>query len=63
MKSSTECELVGVDDASPKMLWTRYFVEEQGYGMEASILNQDNLSAILLDKKWKGIQRKKDQAH
>jgi hypothetical protein len=22
-KSSTECELVGVDDASPKMLWTR----------------------------------------
>jgi hypothetical protein len=29
-KSSTECELVGVDDASPQMLWTRYFVEEQG---------------------------------
>jgi hypothetical protein len=26
-KSSTECELVGVDDASPQMLWTRYFVD------------------------------------
>jgi hypothetical protein len=29
-KSSTECELVGVYDASPHMLWTRSFVEEQG---------------------------------
>jgi hypothetical protein len=49
-KSSTECELVGVDDASPQMLWTRYFVDGQGYGVKASILNQDNLSAILLKK-------------
>jgi hypothetical protein len=32
------------------MLWTRYFVEGQGYGVKASILNQDNLSAILLEK-------------
>jgi hypothetical protein len=49
-KSSTECELVGVDDAPPQMLWTIYFVEGQGYGVKASILNQDNLSAILLEK-------------
>jgi hypothetical protein len=48
--SSTECELVGVDDASPQMLCTRYFIEGQGYNVEASILNQDNLSAILLKK-------------
>jgi hypothetical protein len=49
-KSSTECELVGVDDALPQMLWTRYFIEGQGYGVEALILKQDNLSAILLEK-------------
>jgi hypothetical protein len=49
-KSSTKCELVGVDDASPQMLSTIYFVEGQGYGVKASILNQDNLSAILLEK-------------
>jgi hypothetical protein len=49
-KSSTECEPVGVDDASPQMLWTRYFIEGQGYGIKALILNQDNLSAILLEK-------------
>jgi hypothetical protein len=60
--SSTESELVGVDDASPQMLWTVYFVEEQGYGVEASILNQDNLSAILLEKNGKH-QMEKNQAH
>jgi hypothetical protein len=52
-KSSMECDLVGVDDASPQMLWTRNFVEEQVYGVEASILNQDNLSAIILEKNGK----------
>jgi hypothetical protein len=58
-KGSTECELVGVDDASPQMLWTRYFVEEQGYGVEASMLNQDNLSAILLEKNGKASSCKR----
>jgi hypothetical protein len=58
-KSSMECELVGVDDASPQMLWTPYFVEEQGYGVEASILNQDNLNAILLKKNGKASSGKR----
>jgi hypothetical protein len=30
-------------------MWTRYFIEEQGFKMEESILNQDNLSAMLLE--------------
>jgi hypothetical protein len=58
-KSSTECELVGVDDASPQMLWTRYFIEGQGYSIEASILNQDNLSAILLEKNRRASSSKR----
>jgi hypothetical protein len=58
-KSSTECELVGVDDASPQMLWTRYFAEGQGYGVKASILNQDNLSAILLEKNGRASSSKR----
>jgi hypothetical protein len=65
-KSSTECELVGVDDASPQMLWTQYFLEEEGYVVEASILNQDNLSAILLEKNGKascGKRRKNINVH
>ena len=30
-KSLTEAELVGADNAMPQMLWTRYFLEAQGY--------------------------------
>jgi hypothetical protein len=30
-KSSTEAELVGVNDVMPQALWTRYFIEAQGY--------------------------------
>jgi hypothetical protein len=58
-KSYTECELLGVDDASPHMLWTRYFIEGQGYGVKASILNQDNLSAILLEKNGRASSSKR----
>jgi hypothetical protein len=57
-KSSTKYELVGVDNASPQMMWTRYFVEGQGYGVEASILNEDNLSAMLLGKNGRASSKK-----
>jgi hypothetical protein len=32
-RSSTESELVGVDDMMPIILWTRYFLLSQGYGI------------------------------
>eukprot|EP00957_Ditylum_brightwellii_P082871 6300491-Ditylum_brightwellii.AAC.1 len=53
-KSLTETELIGVDDAMPHVLWTRYFLEAQGYNKKSSTVYQDNLSAILLEKngKW-----------
>ena len=47
-KSSTKAELVGVDDSLAYILWARYFLQEQGYEMEPSLLYQDNISAILL---------------
>jgi hypothetical protein len=49
-KSSTEGELVGVNDVMPQVLWTRYFLEAQGYGVNDSVVDQDNQSAILLEK-------------
>ncbi|KAL3810038.1 hypothetical protein ACHAXA_000207 [Cyclostephanos tholiformis] len=52
-KSSTEAELVGVDDSLGCILWARYFMEEQGYDMEPSLLYQDNMSAILLETNGK----------
>jgi hypothetical protein len=48
VRSSTECELVGIDDAMPQMMWGKYFVEAQGYTVEHNILYQDNKSTILL---------------
>jgi hypothetical protein len=48
-KSSTKAELVGVDDSLRCILWRRYFMQEQGYGMEPSIIYQDNMSAVLLE--------------
>ena len=47
-KSSTEAELVGADDASTMILWTRLFLEQQGYPIDQNILYQDNKSTILL---------------
>jgi hypothetical protein len=49
-KSSTEAELVGVDDVMPMLLWTRQFMEGQGYVIKDNVLYQDNQSSILLEK-------------
>ena len=48
-KSSTDAELVGADDASVMVLWTKLFMESQGYAIDKNILYQDNRSAILLE--------------
>ncbi len=52
VRSSTEAELVGVDDYIAQVLWTNYFLKEQGFKTEDTIIYQDNKSAILLKKKW-----------
>jgi hypothetical protein len=63
-KSSTEAELVGVNDVMPQILWTRYFLEAQGYGVKDSIINQDNQSsAFLLEKNGRASSGKKRAHH
>ena len=52
-RSSTEAELVGVDDAMNLILWTKLFLEAQGYNVASNVLFQDNKSAILLEKNGK----------
>ena len=47
-RSSTEAELVGADDASTPILWTKLFLEAQGYKVKQNILYQDNKSTMLL---------------
>ena len=48
--SLTEAELVGVDDMIAQILWTRYFLSEQGYMVNDNIVYQDNQSAMKLER-------------
>ena len=50
VRSSTEAELVGVDDAAANVLWVRHFLLAQGYDLKDNIIYQDNKSAMLLEK-------------
>ena len=61
-RSSTEAELVGVDDMSVMVLWTRLFMEAQGYEIKQNILYQDNKSTILLEKNGKRSSSKRTRA-
>ena len=48
--SSMELELVNIADVIGIMMWSKYFMESQGYLIENDILYQDNNSTILLAK-------------
>ena len=49
-KGSTEAELEGASDYLPNVLWEKMFMEAQGYKIEENIFEQDNESAIKLEK-------------
>ena len=61
-RSSTEAELVGVDDAVNMILWTKLFLSEQGYHVEKNTVYQDNKSAILLERNGKKSSSKRTRA-
>ena len=49
-RSSTEAELVAVDDAMSQILWSRSFLQHQGIDDIKIILYQDNKSAMILQE-------------
>jgi hypothetical protein len=53
VQSSTEGELVAVDNAATMIFWTKLFLEAQGYNVDKNIVYQDNESAILLETNGK----------
>jgi hypothetical protein len=57
--SSTEAELVGVNDALPQMVWSRHFLEAQGYCLKDNICYQDNESAMKLENNGKRSSTKR----
>jgi hypothetical protein len=52
-KRSTKAELVGVNDIMPQVLWTRYFLEAQGFDISDSIVFQ---KCNFTQEKWAGVQ-------
>jgi hypothetical protein len=62
VQSSTEGKLVVADDAATMILWTKLFLEAQGYDVEKNIVYQDNKSAILLETKGKKSSGKQTRA-
>jgi hypothetical protein len=60
-RSSTEAELVGIDDAIGEIMWGLFFMQAQGYDVARNILLQDNKSTILLatNGRWSSSKRTK----
>jgi hypothetical protein len=52
-KSSTEAETVGASDYLPNTLWVKMFLEAQGYTISENYFEQDNESAIKLERMGK----------
>ena len=62
-RSSMESELVGVYDVLPQILWTKQFLEEQGWLDSANVVYQDNTSSILLEKNRKEWEKLKYETY
>jgi len=45
--------LVCVDDAMPLVVWTRNYLQEQGFMVQDNVVYQDNHSAMKLEKNGK----------
>ncbi len=58
-RSSTKSEVVAVYDFMPPILWTSNCLEAQEYGVNESIIYQDNRSAMLLEKNGKASRVKR----
>jgi len=58
-RSSTEAEIVGVDDFMPAICWTRYFMEAQDYTVVDNKVFRDNRSGMLLEKNGKASSSKR----
>ena len=58
-RSSTEAELVAVDDCMSQILWTNYFLAAQGYNINECVVYQDNKSAILLEENGRASSSKR----
>ena len=61
VRSSTEGEIVSVDDCLSLILWSREFMIAQGNGCNRNIILQDNKSSVLLENNGKASSGKRTQ--
>ncbi len=45
--SPTEAEIIGIDNATPDIMWGKNFIEAQDYTMTQNILYKDNKYTII----------------
>ena len=57
--SSTEAELVAMDDVVSKVLWTHRFIEAQGFEVKANIVYRDNTSTMKLEENGRASASKR----
>jgi hypothetical protein len=58
-RSSTESELIGVDDEVGKVLWTKRFLEWQEFKVRLNLVCQDNTSSMKLENNGKASSGKR----
>ena len=58
-RSSTEAELVGVNDVVTMILWMKRFIEAQGYPVLENVIYQDNESSMKFEKYGRQSSSKK----
>jgi hypothetical protein len=58
-RSSTESELIGVDDEVSKVLWTKRFVQWQEFEVKLNLVCQDNTSTMKLENNGKASSGKR----
>ena len=58
-RSSTEAELISMDDIVSKVIWTKLFLDAQGYKIKQNIVFRDNTSTMNLEAYGKASSGKR----
>ena len=58
-RSSTEAELIGIDDIISKILWSKRFIEAQGFPLETNVIYRDNTSSMKLEQNGRASASKR----
>ena len=58
-RSSTESKLIGIDDCVAKILWTKLFIQCQGFFVKMNLSHRDNTNSLKLEENGKSSSGKR----